>query len=164
MAEVLSVVSTVSYILAVIFSICSVILWFKFKILRVIGDLSGRTAKNSITRTREMNEKRGANFYSAKPGFNKDMGFQIKEENKKKENDAGTGLLNENRENSISISAQTGLLAGETMEMEIADTDETTELETVRVRNNDRQGSVTEEIDFELIEEIILVHTDEVAV
>lgn len=155
MAEALNLVSVISYVLAVVFSIISVFVWIKFRILEIIGDLSGRTAKKSITKMRKTNEKNGARFYKEKLDFEK-------EGKAKKENDMETGLLYENKESNVSISAQTGLLSGETME--IASTDETTELETIPIKNNFGQSSVIEEIGFELIEEIILVHTDEVTV
>lgn len=162
MAEIFNIVSIVSYILAIVFLIISVFLWIKFKILGVIGDLSGRTAKKSITKMREMNEKNGAKFYKANPNFGKETGSIIKEVEKIKESNSETGLLYENRENNVSISAQTGLLAGETVE--IVDTEETTELEKIRVEKKDRQNDVIEKTGFELIEEILLIHTDEVPV
>lgn len=160
MAEILERVSMVSYILAAIFFVISVFLWFHFKILGVIGDLSGRTAKKSITRMRETNEKSGSRFYKAKSNFDKEPVYHIKEEKDIKESNAETRLLFENKENNVS--APTGLLTGETME--IADSNETTELEKVHKDIDGRQNSIIEETGFELIEELILIHTDEVAV
>ena len=43
--------------------ILAVFIWFKFDILAVIGDLSGSTAKKSIARMRENNEKSGVKSY-----------------------------------------------------------------------------------------------------
>lgn len=161
MAEALSAVSTASYILAVVFSIISVFLWIRFRILDVIGDLSGRTAKKSITRLREMNEKNGAKH--------KEAVYSTNERKEKIDNSLGTGLLSENRENNVSVSAQTGLLAGETMEIgspkktskEIPE-EETSELKITHTKDSNRKSDKLQEIGFELIEEIIFIHTDEV--
>ncbi len=160
MAGILEIVSNVSYILAVVFLIISVFLWFRFKIREVIGDLSGRTAKKSITKMRETNERNGARFYKTKPDFSKDNFYRTKAEEKPRETSLDTGLLSENRE--THVSAPTGLLSAETME--IAGTEETSELGNAHEENADRQRDIIQETGFELIEELIITHTDEVAV
>lgn len=160
MAEILEIVSNVSYILAIIFFIISVFLWFHFKIREVIGDLSGRTAKKSITKMRKTNERNGARFYKTKSDFSKDMIYRTKEEEKTKETRLDTGLLNENRE--TNVNAPTGMLTAETME--IGNTNETSELWKRHEEKDNRQSDIIQETGFELIEELVLTHTDEVAV
>lgn len=164
MAEILGNVSRVSYILAVVFLAVSVFLWFRFRILEVIGDLSGRTAKKSIIKMRETNERKGAGFYRAKSNAGKEAVYGIKEEEKTGETDwdnSNTGLRNEYRE--TNVSAPTGLLSAETVE--IANTDETTELDKIHVEDDGQDnGNVIEKTGFELIEELIIIHTDEVTV
>lgn len=160
MAEILEIVSNVSYILAIIFFIISVFLWFHFRIREVIGDLSGKTAKKSITKMRETNERNGTRFYKTKSDFSKGMIYRTKEEEKTKETSLDTGVLNENRE--TNVSAPTGLLTAETME--IADTNETSELWKRHEEKDNRQSDIIQETGFELIEELVLTHTDEVAV
>lgn len=160
MAEILGMASMISYILAAAFFVLSVFLWFRFKIFGVIGDLSGRTARKSITRMREANEKNGARYYKAKSNFDREPVYRIKEEKDRKESSVETGLLSENKAGSVS--AQTGLLVGETME--IAGSNETMELEKAHKDIDGGRSSVIEEIGFELIEELILIHTDEAAV
>ena len=160
MANILEIVSMVSYILAVAFLIISVFLWFHFRILEVIGDLSGRTAKKSITKIRETNERNGAKFNKAKSDFNKAAVYRNNEKEKTKENNLDTGLLYENKE--TDVSAQTGLLTDETVE--IADTKETSQLGKIQMGTDNRQRDIIEEMDFELIEELIFTHTNEVIV
>lgn len=57
MVETLKTLSVISYVLAGISLLTSVILWFLLKIPRVIGDLSGRNARKSIAEMRNVNEK-----------------------------------------------------------------------------------------------------------
>ena len=57
MAEILSIISTSSFVLAALFLALAIFFWFKFGIPAIIGDLSGRTAKKSIAQMRENNEK-----------------------------------------------------------------------------------------------------------
>ncbi len=56
MALVYNIASIVAFSLSVIFLIIAIILWFRFDILKVIGDLSGRTARKSIEKMRASNE------------------------------------------------------------------------------------------------------------
>lgn len=62
-AEILSLISTISFVIAAISFALAVFLWFKFKIPSVIGDLSGRTARKSIARMRARNERAGGQGY-----------------------------------------------------------------------------------------------------
>jgi len=103
MAEILSVISLISYILAGVCLAFAVFFWFKFKIPAVIGDLSGRTAKKSIAKMRENNEKSGKKSYRPS-AVNKErdkltgsMSVTKKESSKqkKKEEILETGLLSE---------------------------------------------------------------------
>ena len=62
-AEILSLISTISFVVAAVSFALAVFLWFYFKIPAVIGDLSGRTAKKSIARIRTNNERAGGQGY-----------------------------------------------------------------------------------------------------
>ncbi len=62
-AEILSLISTISFVIAAISLVLAVFFWFFFKIPSVIGDLSGRTAKKSIAKMRYANEKAGGQGY-----------------------------------------------------------------------------------------------------
>lgn len=57
MAETLDMISILSFILAVVFGVLTVVIWFFFKIPNVAGDLSGRNARKSIEKMRSNNEK-----------------------------------------------------------------------------------------------------------
>jgi hypothetical protein len=64
MAEIYDIVSVVAFVLAAIMIAAAIILWFKFDIYRIAGDLSGRTAKKTIADMRRKNEKNTQNYYS----------------------------------------------------------------------------------------------------
>lgn len=62
-AEILSLISTISFVIAAVSFVLALFFWFYFKIPSVIGDLSGRTAKKSIARMRASNENAGGRGY-----------------------------------------------------------------------------------------------------
>jgi hypothetical protein len=64
-AEILSLISLISYILAGVCLVLALFFWIFFKIPSVIGDLSGRTAKKSIAKMRQANERSGNKSYRA---------------------------------------------------------------------------------------------------
>lgn len=59
MVELLTKISWALFALAVISLMSAVVFWVKFKIPKVIGDLTGRTAKKTIAKMRSDNEKTG---------------------------------------------------------------------------------------------------------
>lgn len=63
MAETLSMLSTISFVVAGVALVGAIFLWVFFKIPRVIGDLSGRNARKSVARVRASNEKSGEKSY-----------------------------------------------------------------------------------------------------
>lgn len=58
-APIFKIISIVCFSVAGLSLIIALILFFKFRIISVIGDLSGRTARKSIEKMREENEKSG---------------------------------------------------------------------------------------------------------
>lgn len=54
--ELLKNLSMVSYILSVMFLIVSIILFFKFDVRKIIGDLSGANARKAIENIQKQNE------------------------------------------------------------------------------------------------------------
>lgn len=64
-SQILSWISLISFILAGISLVVAIFIWFKFQIPSVINDLSGRTAKKSIQRLRESNEKSGKKVFKS---------------------------------------------------------------------------------------------------
>lgn len=67
LATIYSIVSVVAFVLAGLAFVTAVVMWFNFDILKVIGDLSGRTAKKSIEKRRTANEKSGVKSYRPTP-------------------------------------------------------------------------------------------------
>lgn len=57
MAQTYAIISYVAFALAAIALIVSIILGVKYKIVKIISDLSGRSAQKSIERMREENER-----------------------------------------------------------------------------------------------------------
>lgn len=66
-AEILSTLSLVAYIIAGLSFALAVIFWFAFRIPSVVGDLSGRTAKKSIEKRRRANARSGEKSYRPSP-------------------------------------------------------------------------------------------------
>lgn len=162
MAQIFNIISIVSFSLAGVFLIIAVILWIKFNIPKIIGDLTGRTAKKSIAQMRKENEKTGKKSYTPKSS---DEGGSIKlkslgeektaslpteklgnvnkpspfEENR----DLETSLLNENNETELlEESSQTELLS-ESPETELlGQTDILEEPETELLGMTDSSGTL----------------------
>lgn len=63
MADTLSIISLVSFIIAGVCLVLAVFFWFNFRIPRVIGDLTGRTARKSIAKMRASNEESGGKSF-----------------------------------------------------------------------------------------------------
>ncbi len=62
-ADTLQLISLISFIAAGVFLIIALFLFIYLKIPRVIGDLSGRTARRNIAKLRSENEKGGAKSF-----------------------------------------------------------------------------------------------------
>ena len=86
MAELLVKISYIAFAGAVVCLILAVILFIKFKIPTVIGDLSGKNAKKAIQQMRETNSQKGNPAF--KPGKKNERHKKLTEELtfKKKEN------------------------------------------------------------------------------
>lgn len=63
MADTLSIISLVSFIVAGVCLALAIFFWISFRIPKVIGDLSGRTARKSIAKMRTSNEESGNKSY-----------------------------------------------------------------------------------------------------
>ncbi len=57
MAEILAILSVISFLLAGAFGTAAIALWLRFDIPEIIGDLSGRAARRSVRRIREENAR-----------------------------------------------------------------------------------------------------------
>lgn len=190
-SEILSMISLISFVLAGVSAVLAVVFWFVFKIPAVIGDLSGRTARKSIEKMRVNNEKTGKkDFAPSKTNLKRGKVTELinepekesgklagmlsgKLDNKKKkisveEENLETGLLEENMQSSYD-SEETGLLTEESMETELLETEllEETEETGLLVEDNetmllvDEEEKQTEMNGFVMLEEIMLIHTEE---
>lgn len=175
MAEVLSIISLVSFIIAGISFVLAVAFFFVFKIPNVIGDLSGKNAQRSIAQLRAINEKSGSKAYRTSEtnekrgkltGTMEDSG-KLKKKNKKSEelkkksstddDRPETGLLESNVADKSDVQ-QTELLDTNDETGLLGDPNETETLELVSNRTKPRVGGKK----LEIIEDIMLIHTEEV--
>lgn len=159
MAETLSLISIIAFAVAAICLVVTIIIFVRFKIPSVIGDLSGRNARKSIEQMREINEQSGKKSY--KPSkINAERG-KLTETMQGKRNEGSeqpkTGLLDENRVKTITETETTLLIDEETTEL-LIDDNETAELEECEKSIYGCTGGIP----IEMIEEIMFVHTQEI--
>lgn len=160
MAETLSMISIIAFAAAGICLMMAVIFFIRFKIPSVIGDLSGRNARRSIEQMRKFNEKSGNKSY------------------KPSKTNAGRGKITETmrkaeKRNHLQDDdhPETGLLAENIIkfptysETELLDNHEGTELlqdENETVKLNDNKIETDEGIPIQILDEVMIIHTDEV--
>lgn len=176
-AEILSLISTISFVVAAISFVLAIFFWFYFKIPSVIGDLSGRTAKKSIARMRASNERAGGQGYkpsaaNASRGKLTDTMQHSKKlvGDSQKKPAAGpksktvaddlmpeTGLLATNKAAAV-VGDQTELLDGSESTGLLVDEDATAPLHDEPKAPVKRTGGKK----LTMLDEVILIHTDEV--
>lgn len=165
MAQVLSNISIILFVIAVVFAIASIVIWFVFKIPEVIGDLSGRNARKSIEHMRtetenknnNNNKKRSLIHRKAESGMISNPTETmdgISKQNVQRINDE-TGLLSENAA-SVRGSTETALLTEE---------DVTASLETGELGETQLMDGVLERkpssIKLRMINEVMIINTKE---
>lgn len=167
MAETLSTLSIISFAVAGVCFVLAVFFWFFFKIPNVIGDLSGRTARKSIAKMWATNEKTGTKTYKESKA-NAERGKLTgsipsseklnKKESIKTSDRPETGLLASNKADGFH-SEETGILDGETTGI-LLEEEATASLEAAGAVKCavKRNGGKT----LQIIEEVMLIHTDEV--
>lgn len=163
MAETLQLLSIISFAVAAACLVLAVFLWFFFRIPDVIGDLSGRTARKSIAKMRAANEKSGSKSYKeSKANAERGKltgtmpGIQGNKTDNSDENKPETGLLNENKAEGLESDA-TGMLESETTGL-LVDDEATAPLNMPEQKPKAKIGGKK----LKMIEEVILIHTDEV--
>lgn len=168
MAEVLSMISLISFIVSGVCFALVLFFWFKFKIPTVIGDLSGRTARKSIAKLRETNEKTGSKSYRAssinasRGKLTGAVGNSEKLAKEQKMTQAAdlrpeTGLLADNMADA-EVAQETDLLSSTESTGLLVDTDATMPLDNQIQKKSKRSGGKR----LVMLDEVILVHTDEV--
>lgn len=183
-SEILNTISLVSFVLAGISFLLAVFFWIRFNIPSVIGDLSGRTARKSIEKMRADNEKTGNKSYKpSKTNVRRGKltetmsGSEMLTEKLKKTLNSSdimpeTGLLDENRAEVYTYdktdllveSEKTGLLQTDVLEESeetglLKEDEETISLlRENQMENRDLEANA---IQFVLLEEVMLIHTNE---
>ena len=170
-AEILSLVSLISYIVAGVCLVLAVFFWFFFKIPVIIGDLSGRTAKKSIEKMRQSNEQSGHKTYRSSvtnaargkitdtmPGSEKLKKTTAETVKPAAPTNAQpeTGVLNENRAEVV-YSEETAALNVEEATTLLVSAEETTALNVEQVPVKRAGGKK-----LTMINEVMLISTDEV--
>lgn len=166
MAETLGTLSIISFVVAGITLAIAIVLWFFFEIPTVVGDLTGRTARKSIARMRAENEKTGTKKYKeSKTNIERGkLTETMSGINRNTDDDRPeTGLLAENRGGDTETE-ETGLLNAETSTVSdsettglLVDENETVSLGN-EVETKERIGGKS----LTMIEEVMLIHTEEV--
>lgn len=153
MAETLSMWSKISFAVAGAAFAAAVFLWIFFKIPRVIGDLSGRNARKSVAKVRASNEKSGGKAYrpSAVNAARGKLTSTMPQ--------AQTGQPTEEIKPQSGDMPETSLLAENRAQFEGAAGTELLGLDTAppAAAQNAAQGKR-----LHMLEEIMLIHTDEV--
>lgn len=163
MAETLSALSIVSFVVAFVFLVLAIVLWFLFDIPTVVGDLTGRTARKSIAKMRAENEKKGATAKNVAKVKSSKKFTELKAVSLSEEERPETGLLVDNRAD-MAEPEETGILDDAFTDASgLEETGlllEANEKKSVESRfvTQGRIGGKT----LTIIEEIILIHTDEV--
>ena len=157
-AEILSTLSMVCFIVAGVSFAAAVFFWFKFRILEVYGDLTGKTAKRSIEKLRKENERLG---------------------DRKKRTETGRqgGMVTGNSP-TVGSSSDMGLTSGEIPETEMLESNRAaapamvSDATTALLEDDDATGLLAEQpaapapvrtggVELILLEEVMLVHTEE---
>lgn len=138
-------------ILAIIFAVCSVLLFVLLKIPKVVGDLSGRTARKGIADIREQNVRTGDKRHKTS-AVNLDRG---------RITDRITDSGNIQR---VGKTVNTGVMT-QKINMpeseEMTETSETTVLPTAEYSETVVLDEIRMDDDFVIAEEICFIHTDE---
>jgi hypothetical protein len=147
MAELLSQLSIISYIVAGVFLTTAIVFFVAFRIPKVFSDLTGRTAKKSIKKIRANNELSGYKSYRpSKTNRERGKVTETIPQKEKNQDMPGTGIISDNKADKYDTEA-TGLLKESTVEL----------------REPIFKGPTREpKIKLKVLEEVLFVHTDEV--
>ena len=167
----INIVSIIFFIIAGVSLLVAIYSFVRFNIPQVIGELSGRTARKSIAQMRDKNEKTGNKAHRPSPSAIERGTLTDKIEKKKSVEksdkkiskvEEGTELLNSTEK--LLTNIQTELL--NESETELSDDNATTVLseETTVLTNNDNsQINVSNDSnDFKIVQNIVLIHTNEI--
>ena len=172
MADILSIVSLISFILSGVAFVLAILFFILFRIPSVIGDLSGRTARKSIAKMRVANEKTGVKSYKESKtnvergkltGTMPDSGKLNKKNSAPVDGQPETGLLADNKAEGLESEAtgvldeETGMLESETTGL-LVDENATAPLDTPVQKPVVRSGGKK----IVMLEDVMFIHTEEV--
>ena len=156
MAEILSKISLISYIAAGISFFLAVVFWFVFKIPTVAGDLSGKNARKALEEMRKSRSSAGRSTYHSEAVRNPVSGLKSEPVRTTggdmEKRGVETGILEENKA-AYHRSEDTGLLEEDVTGLLFE------EEGTALLHSNDTYRTA---VPLKLLEEIVLIHTDEV--
>lgn len=153
MAEVLSLISTISFIAAAVFLVITIILWFTFKVPKLAGDLSGRNARKSIDLMRSHAALQ--NKATVNRNVQTDKVFEKKVVvGEDEERETETLELESKTGKNVTVEQETGLLSEDLIEDEYA----TALLDTTDFVVPGRKGGMQ----LRMIKSVVCVNTDEV--
>lgn len=164
MADILSTLSIVSFVIAGVCLVLAVFFWFFFKIPTVINDLTGRTARKSIAQMRAANEKAGTSscggskINMVRGRLTETMAGEARPGKRRAEMEQErpeTGLLAENEADALQEEA-TGLL-DEEVTGSLLEEEETVLLNEERPNRGARTGGEK----LTMLDEVMLINTDE---
>lgn len=156
-AETYSLLSWIFWGASGLCLIAGIVLFILFRIPTVIGDLSGRTAQKSINKMWDKSDKKtGSNgtLRNATKSKKADKGIQVRKT--KEAETLETGLLNGAKVNNSAD--ETELLINAESANAVIDSAETEWLMNTPYKESRRVGGKK----LEVIEEIVLIHTNEV--
>ena len=166
MADILSIISLVSFIVAGICFALALFFWFYFHILRIIGDLTGWTARKSIAKMRQNNEASGNKSYRS-TATNISRGKltgTVLDSAKPKSTGYASNSFNTNPTSVLEKNKATGIRAGQTTILENQTTEfllESNATEPLAKKAQTRQKKAVKK-KLKMLDEVIYTHTDEV--
>lgn len=155
MTETIKLLSVIFFIAAVVFLLLSVFLFFKLKIITIISDLSGRTARKAIAQIRDNNSRSGEKpFRSSSVNINRGKLTDPMPDITTRKTDKleGVSAPLENAETTIfREDGTTELLVSDENTTVLAGTDMAANLEPVQ----------RPRIAIQILNRIVLIHTEE---
>ncbi len=152
-AQTYQLISLIGFILAAVFCVTAIVIWFRFGIRKVIGELTGRTQKKRIEQMRRENE------YSGEKTF-RPMSVAMGGRKVTNPIEGDFSLKKSNREGRLPPAA--GSTETETAPLTDA-LYERTENQTLLLNNETEYPDETElqAVAFRMIQDIVIIHTGE---
>lgn len=168
MTQIYNIISIVAFSLSGVAFVFSIFFWFRFKIWSIIGELSGRTAKKSIAQMREENEKSGNKIHAPTPRGRQRGPITEMMQREKAENNNGKNERLKKKDDALGtpttvLAQETGLLGG-AREVQIEETcvlGNAIEMQQIETERLDKQEQNKNLVRLELVQNIVLVHTEE---